>query len=52
VIDRVAADGKVVGCRASLSGGWNRGPEDRGTFGVRLALDTPDGLTKELDALA
>jgi hypothetical protein len=52
VIDRVAADGKVVACRASLSGGWDRGPDDRGSFGVRLALDTPDGLTKELDALA
>jgi hypothetical protein len=50
VIDRVAADGKVVACRASLSGGWDRGPDDRGSFGVRLALDTPEGLTKDLDA--
>ena len=35
----------------SLSGGRDRGADDRGSFGVQLALDTPDGLTKELDAM-
>lgn len=50
LIDRLAAAGKFVACRACLSGGWDRGPDDRGSFGVRLFIDTPDGATKELEA--
>jgi hypothetical protein len=50
VIDRLAADGKVAACRASISGGWDRGSDDRGSFGVRLSLGTPEALVKELDA--
>lgn len=49
-IDRLAAVGKLLGCRASLSGGWDRGPGDRGSFGVRLFLDTPERVTAELEA--
>jgi HIRAN domain len=50
VIDRLAADGKVAACRASISGGWDRGDGDRGSFGVRLSMGTPDELVAELDA--
>ncbi len=49
VIDRLAADGKVAACRASVSGGWDRGGGDRGSFGVRLSIGTPDEAMKELD---
>ncbi len=50
VIDRLAAQGKVAACRASIGGGWDRGSGDRGNFGVRLSMGTPDALMKELDA--
>jgi hypothetical protein len=40
----------LLACHASISGGWDRGPEDRGSFGVRLFLDTPENATKEFDA--
>jgi hypothetical protein len=49
-IERLAAIGKVMACRASISGGWDRGGDDRGSFGVRLYLDTPDGVMAELEA--
>jgi hypothetical protein len=49
VIDRLARFGKVAGCLASISGGWDRGSDDRGSFGVRLSMGTPDALMKELD---
>lgn len=48
IVDRVAADGRVVACLASLRGGWDRGGGDRGSFGVRLHLDSPAGLFREL----
>ncbi len=48
--ERLAAQGKVAACRASISGGWDRGDGDRGSFGVRLSMGTPDELMKELDA--
>jgi len=50
LIDRVAAVGKLVGCRASLSGGWDNGPQDRGSFGVRLFIYTPEGAEREFAA--
>ena len=50
VIDRVASVGKLVACAASLTGGWDRGAEDRGHIGVRLHLDTPEGLHREIDS--
>ena len=49
VIDRVASTGKVTACQVSLKGGWDRGPEDRGYFGVTLHLDMPEKLMLELD---
>jgi hypothetical protein len=49
VIDRVASIGKVAACHASLKGGWDRGPEDRGDIGVTLHLDVPANLMLELD---
>lgn len=50
LIDQLAAVGKLVACRASISGGWDDGQGSRGTFGLRLFLDTPEGAAKELDA--
>lgn len=50
VIDRLATEGKLAACRASLSGGWDRGDGERGSFGVRLSIGTPDALLGELDA--
>lgn len=50
IIDRLAAVGRLAACAASLTGGWDRGPGDRGHIGVRLHLDTPDGLQAELEA--
>jgi hypothetical protein len=49
VIDRVASIGKVTACHVSLTGGWDRGPEDRGDIGVTLHLDAPANLMLELD---
>jgi len=40
IIDRLAAYGKVTVCRASLKGGWDRGPGDRGSIGVDLHMGT------------
>lgn len=34
-------DGKPVTCKAKIVGGWERGPDDRGYFGVRLSLALP-----------
>jgi len=49
VIDRVASIGKVTACQASLTGGWDRGPEDRQDFAVTLHLDMPAKLMLVLD---
>ena len=49
-IERVAAVGKLLGCRASLSGGWDRGSDDRGSFGVRLFLEDPDHVMAEIES--
>jgi hypothetical protein len=50
VIDHLAAVGKLAACRASLSGGWDRGGGDRGSFGVRLFLGKPAELMAELES--
>jgi len=52
VIDRLAAQGRLAACRASIGGGWDRGSGDRGNFGVRLSVGAPDALMKELDEIA
>jgi hypothetical protein len=49
VIDRVALIGQVVACEAEITGGWDRGPDDMGSFGVRLRLAEPDSLLEELE---
>lgn len=46
-IDILAARGQVLGCRASISGGWNR-DGDLGYFGVSLYLSDPDALEQEI----
>lgn len=48
VIDLVATKGLAVGCHASLTGGWDRGSEDRGAIGVVLHLGSPGQLIAEL----
>ena len=50
LIDRLAAIGKVVACAASLSGGWDRGGDDRGSFGVLLHLSEPEAAMIELES--
>lgn len=50
VIDRLAASGTVLACRASIEGGWDRGPRDRGSFGAVLHMGTPAFLMAELDS--
>lgn len=37
-----SATGKFVGCRCEVVGGWDRGPADRGKFGVRLFFDVDE----------
>jgi hypothetical protein len=48
VIDRVAAAGKLTVCKASMTGGWDRGPDDRGSIGVILHLGTVADCEAEL----
>jgi hypothetical protein len=48
VIDRLAASGRLVACRASIQGGWDRGPRDRGSFGVLLHMGSPADLMADL----
>jgi hypothetical protein len=48
IIDRLATLGKVMGCRASLQGGWDRGADDRGSIGVVLRLGTPAQCEAEM----
>ena len=49
-IDRLAAVGKLVACRAAVRGGWDRGPGDRGNFGVKLHMGLPADVMAELEA--
>jgi len=52
VIDELARSGQVVACEAEISGGWDRGEDDRGSFGVRLYLGDSESLRQELSELA
>ena len=38
VADRLALEGKVGTCNATIVGGWDRSHGDRGHFGIRLDL--------------
>ena len=49
VIERLAKVGKIAACYASITGGWDRGNGDRGSFGVRLHVGTPDEMMAELE---
>jgi HIRAN domain len=49
VIERVAWMGRVIACRASLKGGWDRGRGDSGSFGVTLHLGSPTALMLDID---
>ncbi len=51
VLDRLAAHGLYMACQATLSGGWDRGPSDRGSIGVRLHVGTPAALWAEMDTM-
>jgi len=51
VIDRLAGTGKLASAAATISGGWDRGGVDRGSFGVRIHLGPPTELMRELDEL-
>jgi hypothetical protein len=50
VLDLIAVRGLGVGCHATLTGGWDRGPDDRGAIGVVLHLGSPAQLMAELRA--
>jgi hypothetical protein len=50
MIDAVAAASQVVGCRASLTGGWDRGHGDQGSIGVILILGTPEECARDAAA--
>lgn len=41
VVAELARYGKPATCRASLTGGWDRGPDDRGHIGVVLDVCVP-----------
>lgn len=51
VIDRVMSNGQYVAWRARLKGGWDRGGNRRGSFGVMLALGTPEELDREFNQM-
>ena len=48
VVDELAARGQVLAARASITGGWDRGGGDRGSFGVVLYMSDPDSLGREI----
>jgi hypothetical protein len=41
----------VVSCEAVINGGWDRGPGDRGHFGVRLNAALPSRLHAAADGV-
>ena len=50
IVDRLAALGWLVGCRASLKGGQLRDSGGRNFIGVTLYLDTPKAIMADVDA--
>ena len=48
-IYRLAHDGKLLGCPAHITGGWDRGGGDVGSYGVVLALDTPGAIIADIN---
>lgn len=49
VIDRIAAAGRITAAKAELTGGWDRGNGDTGSYGVILAMGNPEACNAELD---
>lgn len=47
-IDIAAASGLVIAAPATLQGGWDRGPDDRGSFGVLLNMNGPGEVEAEV----
>jgi len=47
-IDFLASRGEVLAARAALTGGWDRGSNDSGSFGVRLYMGSPAQVLAEL----
>jgi hypothetical protein len=43
LLERIQVASRVAYCRADINGGWNRGPSDRGDYGVTLYASGPDG---------
>ena len=41
LVRRLADEGRIGLCRATIIGGWDRGRSDRGSFGIWLDLATP-----------
>ena len=39
IISLANSNGQAIGCRAQIVGGWDRGRNDQGHFGVRLFFD-------------
>ena len=48
LITLLAERGRLIGCDATLTGGWDRGRGDRGSFGVALQLGTSAELITSL----
>ena len=49
-IDRLASLGKLMACRATVKGGWDRGGGDNGSIGVTLHLDSPGAVLKDIES--
>ncbi len=50
VIAAVEAKGKIAACEAVITGGWDRGPTDRGHYGITLSLARPEKLLAAVNA--
>lgn len=44
VLGQFERAGIITQCEALICGGWDEGPDDRGHFGIKLALASPDAV--------
>lgn len=51
VIAMIEASGHIPACDAIVTGGWDRGGDDHGDYGVSLDLASPDELLAQARAL-
>lgn len=49
VLDRITASGLTAYGRADIFGGWDRGPADRGDYGITLYIGPPEAQAKRAD---